>query len=72
MRDLSGHSMVVMLGFDIILNAFCVDPLPKHSSGVCVWYICRGVRRGGGVQGVQVNPPIFKLIIFIEWLGMHV
>ena len=26
----------------------------------------------GGVQGVQVNPPFFKLIIFIEWLGMHV
>ena len=30
----------------------------------------RGVRRG--VQGVQVNPPFFKLIIFISWLGMHV
>ena len=27
---------------------------------------------GGGVQGVQVNPPFFKLIIFIAWLGMHV
>ena len=30
----------------------------------------RGVRRGGG--GVQVNPPFFKLIIFIAWFGMHV
>ena len=29
-------------------------------------------RTQGGVQGVQVNPPFFKLIIFIEWLGMHV
>ena len=36
-------------------------------------FTSRGVRRGGGgVQGVQVNPPFFKLIIFIEWLGMHV
>ena len=33
--------------------------------------VIRGVRRGG-VQGVQVNPPFFKLIIFIAWLGMHV
>ena len=34
----------------------------------------RGVRRGGGggFQGVQVNPPFFKLTLFIAWLGMHV
>ena len=25
--------------------------------------VIRGVRRGGGVQGVQVNPPFFKLNI---------
>ena len=29
-------------------------------------------RTQGGVQGVQVNPPFFKLIIFIAWLGMHI
>ena len=33
--------------------------------------VSRGVRRGG-VQGVQVNPAFFKLIIFIAWLDMHV
>ena len=29
-----------------------------------------GAYAGGG--GVLVNPPFFKLIIFIAWVGMHV
>ena len=28
-------------------------------------------RTQGGGGGVQVNPPFFKLIIFIAWFGMH-
>ena len=34
--------------------------------------LCHGLFKSpfqqGGVQGVQVNPPFFKLIIFIAWL----
>ena len=57
---------------DIAVEDDRISPY-KYRNRLTTWKdAITGAYAGRGVQGVQVNPPFFKLIIFIAWLGMHV